>query len=505
MIRNLPQKYRSKLNQIYLLLLCNSDDLKTKSTDMNDVLRPIVREMIHLEEIGLDVNTKKRLFGTIANMSYDNLGAHSTMGLIESFNSNCVCRMCTCDREETKHLCVEVESKIRNKQMYSDQLETVAMSERVNFVETQGVKRYCILNDLKYFNIFENLSVDIMHDLNEGCIPFLLKHLFKYCSKTKILSEEKLVQKFQFYDYGFLNNDQRPSVISCIKHNLNQNASQSKCLFEHVPFVLYAEQQHPELKQIWNCVETLLVIAQICYSLEIHENDLHVLNESIKVHLESIQKYFNVNLLPKHHFLTHYVRVIRTMGSLVPMSTKRYESKHKVLKEIARTTNNFKNITKTIANIHQQMATTNIDAFKDNFSFGLKTPVPNDFIESHKLLLSVHFNMESPLMEVKWIKYNNWGYRRGLFMFVNKVLFEIVRILFKQNSAVFLMKPFRIISFQKNLNAVKIKEKNPIHLKVVEFDQIEHKQAYEKKVLNEDLYIIVDTLETRRCMNIETE
>jgi len=37
-----------------------------------------------------------------------------------------------------------------------------------------GIKRNCVLNDLTYFHVTENLVVDAMHDILEGIAPFEL-------------------------------------------------------------------------------------------------------------------------------------------------------------------------------------------------------------------------------------------------------------------------------------------------------------------------------------------
>lgn len=48
-IKNLPSKYLSRLQNIYLIALCNADDLKTKTTDFNNILELIVSEVKYLE------------------------------------------------------------------------------------------------------------------------------------------------------------------------------------------------------------------------------------------------------------------------------------------------------------------------------------------------------------------------------------------------------------------------------------------------------------------------
>lgn len=43
-----------------------------------------------------------------------------------------------------------------------------------------GVKRTSLLNSLQYFNISDNFSVDVMHDVLEGIAQFELKLVLSY-------------------------------------------------------------------------------------------------------------------------------------------------------------------------------------------------------------------------------------------------------------------------------------------------------------------------------------
>lgn len=60
-------------------------------------------------------------------------------------------------------------------------------------------------------------------------------------------------------------------------------------------------------------------------------------------------------LKPKHHYLEPYSHLIRCFGHLVSVWTIRFEAKHRFFKQVARQTNNFRNIALTLANKHQQM------------------------------------------------------------------------------------------------------------------------------------------------------
>lgn len=55
-IKNLPSKYLSRLQNIYLIVLCNADDSKTKTTDLNNILELIVSEVKYGEETGITLN-----------------------------------------------------------------------------------------------------------------------------------------------------------------------------------------------------------------------------------------------------------------------------------------------------------------------------------------------------------------------------------------------------------------------------------------------------------------
>lgn len=236
-IQNLPRKYLSKLDNIYLISLCNSDDLKTLFTDTNDVLRPLVEEISYLESNGIQVGDAN-IKGTLCSIAADNLGANTTLGFVDGFRSTApICRICECPQAETKQSFVEDEAKLRNKEKYSAQIEKVSNSTKVNYMETCGVKSYCVLNDSKYFHITENICLDVLHNLNEGTIPFLMKNLFNFAISNNLLKENSLKQKLQYCDYGILNRSSVPSVVDVTKRNLNQNASQSMVLFSHIPFI----------------------------------------------------------------------------------------------------------------------------------------------------------------------------------------------------------------------------------------------------------------------------
>lgn len=287
-IKNVPSEYYSKLSNIHLVSLCRSDDIKTEEADFNHLWELIVAELSDLEENGVQIDSDTVIKGTVSYLGYDNLGANNSTGFVESFAGTHFCRFCTASKKETETMTEEDESKIRTIDDYEKHLHIISESSKVNFSQTKGVKRACELNQLKHFHILRNRSVDIMHDLNEGAIAKLLHVLFSYCIASKLLTEDLLRKKVQFFDFGF---DRRhaPSALNLSKPNLNQSATQIMCLFRHIGFIFIDFKSCEKLTSKWYVVEALQTVVQIAYSSDIRDEDLNVMQEHITIFLKGIQ------------------------------------------------------------------------------------------------------------------------------------------------------------------------------------------------------------------------
>lgn len=432
-IRNLPTKLLSKLNNIFLVALCKTDDLKNEFTSLNNILEVIVNDIKFLENVGISVNGKN-IKATLVNVSFDNLGGNSCFGFSESFRANFFCRICKCHRDDCQKMTVECESEVRTKDNYDETIAVIQTtdSDKIDLTSTKGVKRYCILNDLNWFHILENPSVDLMHDLHEGIIPFLLQNLFEYIIKKKIINLDRLENMIHYFNYGALNKKNSPSKINLCKRSIGQSAHQSYCLMINIPFILI--QFKNELASVWKPVETLLQIMQIIFSDNIDENDLIRLTALIDSHLTSLIDVFEIRLLPKHHFLLHYPRVIRAMGPVILMWTMRMEAKHHFFKELVRKKKNFINLTKTLSYKHQEVQFVQGYTFDDVISPG-KIQVPfdecEDFEKYSQVLRENSFSSNNiqELYTVKSLNINNSMYRPGLLIVIGSRFYEIEYIL----------------------------------------------------------------------------
>lgn len=81
-VRNLPPKFNSVLNSIHLVSLFHAPDLHKYGFDV--ILEPLINDIKILESQGLSLPFSDELvYGTISQITGDNLGMHTILGLNE--------------------------------------------------------------------------------------------------------------------------------------------------------------------------------------------------------------------------------------------------------------------------------------------------------------------------------------------------------------------------------------------------------------------------------------
>lgn len=464
---NVPSFLKSHLDNIFLVALFYVNDLHG-DFNLNSILEPIVNDIKGLED-GIQIDDLGLLQGTISSLSHDNLAANDMLGFTKSFSSKYFCRFCSLPNTETKICTEENIGSLRKADCY-EILKNYPKEKKINLIDTKGIQKQPILNNLNFFNTIKNKSVDFMHDGLEGFISRFLKYIFQFFLKEKCFTNiDKINDTIAAFNFGFHENANKPSNVNLDKSNCGQNAAQILCLIKHFPFIFgrfYKNEHEPQ----WHCLRNLLQILTILLSFKISETQICKLEHLIKSYLEFIVNGFQRSLSPKEHLLTHYPSIIREMGPVIYMWTMRYEAKHRYFTRLK--CQNFINICKTLANRHQQMiATTWLNLkFDINIRVGQKKPTQNHATYS-----------------ISYLKDNFFHYKKGFFLLKNiseEVInfYEILDILESQNDYLFLVKDY-IGLFEIFNNSYKLIETNTPS-SIIKYKCLKYNQVFEKQFCN---------------------
>lgn len=360
-IKNLPTYYNSCFSNVHLLALCHAMDFA--ECGFSFVLEELMREIRILETCGIEVDVEglgsRTFFGTLFQVTCDNLALNSIFGFIKSFNCDYFCVHCYALKDEIQFKFRENEFKMRNKMDYQNDLK---MAEGMQ-THVKGVTgKYCMLNNSQHFHIMENRTNDCMNTLLEGIVPFEIG-----CILSQLVGHDKLFtlaavnQKLAaYYALSSVEKKDKPLEISSVQCtgkgiSPSMKAVQIWSLLRFLPLVLH------ELVPTKNLYVTLLqhlcYLTSIVFSPCFTPGVLIFLEDFIADHLTMFKNAFpDVTLKPKHHFLIHYPNIIRANGPPMSYSCLRYELKNSFFKRSAHIVCNFRNITQTLAARHQYSA-----------------------------------------------------------------------------------------------------------------------------------------------------
>lgn len=368
-VKNFPDFVNSRLSEIHLLALFYSED--AKKYGINSILRLILPDLLKLETTGIKINKLDTIFGTLCSLSFDNLGGNSLLGFTESFNAHYYCRICCTSKFEAQELFDHNLMIIRNKTSHSQHVNEKSL----------GVQSECVLNELQYFNFLDSPSVDIMHDLLEGVVPYEIKLVLQKLINLGCLNLQTINQRLLAHDFGYLESKNRPSPIRLdgVGNKIGQKAAQCWCLIRFIP-VIIGDLILDEHKMYWELLLLLLDIMSYAFCRKFTDAILHMMDKTIIHHHKLFRKLFpNEKLIPKHHFMCHYSYVIRQSGPLVSLWAMRYEGKHYYFSQLAGQIKNFRNICYSLTMRHQQYSS---HAFK---SFDINEGIRAEHIISAKL------------------------------------------------------------------------------------------------------------------------
>lgn len=338
---------RSAVHQIQLVLLCQEKDCKYFG--VNKVFSKLVSDLCELEENGL--HFESRFYkGTVACIMGDNLGSHMIGGFTENFSvSEYFCRYCLITKEAFQFNPLNVAS-LRNPESYNESVDFLESQPGVSM--HQGIKSNSIFNKLSFFHVCQpGLPPCLAHDLFEGVVDYDLALCLQF-----------LIKKKKWFSYKSLNDRlktfpcENASKLNAIPHQgtkLGGHAAQNRWLLRFLPVVMHDRIIDSDCP-VWQMVLLLRELVELVCAPTLSKSQIAYMRVLIEEYIEKRQELFpHVTLRPKHHYLLHYADLTLQFGPLIHTWTMHFESKHSYFKCCIRSSKNFKNVTKSLADRHQ--------------------------------------------------------------------------------------------------------------------------------------------------------
>lgn len=287
--------------------------------------------MQYLETNGIYVEGYGTVKATIVCTTHDNLAAHMLYCRVLGFNAKYFCRFCKITLEDSMTTTTE-QSELLRINVQEDIENALDVNGKItNLHKSYGVRGVSELQHLKYFQVETGSTVDPFHDLLEGVVPRDLKHVLLYMKRNMKINDNNINQYVHAYNFGILSNSHKPANLKLSKesNSLNLSGKQCETFLLNFPFIFGHLFKTPEELKVLNFVHNLITVTCIAFKKTLMENEVIKLEECIELHLTVLRSLFpEARFSRKHHFLTHYPRIIRNLGPTALMSTAPYENKH---------------------------------------------------------------------------------------------------------------------------------------------------------------------------------
>uniref|UniRef100_A0A914YNG0 Uncharacterized protein n=1 Tax=Panagrolaimus superbus TaxID=310955 RepID=A0A914YNG0_9BILA len=347
-ILNMPAEFQSTFEHIFLAYLAYSNDM---ALNRHGFLRAtIVHQLRQLENEGITVlihGSQVHFRVVLFNLFGDNLGLNQNGGYKSYFLGDNACRICHFNWEEICSIFEMSDNRLRTAEEYDE----AAMSDNFNVRNDWGVKENSAFNDLELFHVQECPSVDLMHDLFQGHVRYLIPMVFRSFENYDTVFNAVAAFPFQGKD-SF--NIPRPTQNGDRMEQLKgMTASTVSTFIRLLPLILADILE--ERTKVWN----LLLLFQKIYDIVMAQHAEAEMLDNLK---DLVQQYLSEftrlggHMTVKPHYMTHYEKMIKMYGPLWFSWSMRYEAKHQPFKQYSNVNRCHKNLPYTLAWKHQAFA-----------------------------------------------------------------------------------------------------------------------------------------------------
>ncbi len=112
---------------------------------------------------------------------------------------------------------------MRTRDGYNDQCNRLDQGD--HYKKTYGLNKFSLLNTSRYYQVIGGLPPDVMHDILEGVLQYVIKELLKvYIFEKKLFRLDDLNGRIAAFDFGYHNDTNKPAPIQAQKLTTNDNS-----------------------------------------------------------------------------------------------------------------------------------------------------------------------------------------------------------------------------------------------------------------------------------------
>ncbi|EEC14030.1 hypothetical protein IscW_ISCW024648, partial [Ixodes scapularis] len=130
----------------------------------------------------------------------------------ECFSSGSICRFCLATKSDLNDKWDESQFVLRTSSLHARHVLLVESDP--SLVSTYEVCGPSCMAEVRSFEATESLPPDIMHDLHEGVIPFVVKHVIKRLVSEGTLTLKLLNERLEAFEFHDNDKKSRPPPLS---------------------------------------------------------------------------------------------------------------------------------------------------------------------------------------------------------------------------------------------------------------------------------------------------
>ena len=248
-LANIKPIYRSRLKSVHLLAICKTSYMKKYG--INAIFSPIVEDLKILANghpfqiYGGVLRLRGSLLALLADTPASQLCGGFKEGVGGAFRK---CRVCHATFERMQELFIEEDFNLRTKEDHALHVELVENAP-TNFLKEFYSKKCGVtfrskLMEAPFFDVTQQLPMDIMHVFLEGVLAYEIKYLLRHCIDERYFSLATLNKDIEKFPLGYAHKKDRPIVIKDTDlqresaTNLGQTASKMWLLASILPMIL---------------------------------------------------------------------------------------------------------------------------------------------------------------------------------------------------------------------------------------------------------------------------